>query len=113
MPGSAGISGNTAAPAGTSSAMSAPGDRGDDVERVAVLDLGRKLVQVAHVFLVQKDVQVHAHLIAVENLRLERWKLRAEIFERRLDGVTFRVDHRLAAGLLAQQGRNRNLDRHE
>src|SRR5262249_43461602 len=70
MPSSAGISGKTAAPSGTSgslsSAMSAPCDGGNDADLVAVLDGGGEVVEVADVLVVEVDVDEAAQLAVVE-----------------------------------------------
>src|SRR5205085_7753051 len=70
-PSSAGMSGKTAAPSGTSrsasSAISASGHRGDDAQLVAVLDGGGEVVEVANVLVVQVDVDEAAHLAVLKN----------------------------------------------
>src|SRR5579871_4301353 len=73
---SAGMSGKTAAPSGTSPrssssgsgasrATSASGHGGDDAQLVAVLDRGAEVVEVTHVLVVEVDVQKALDLGAV------------------------------------------------
>src|SRR5262245_17343595 len=70
-PNSAGISGKTPAPSGTSRlldlAMSAPGHGGNDAHLVAVFDRGGEVVEVADIFIIHIDVDEPPHLAVLED----------------------------------------------
>src|SRR5262245_66669484 len=100
MPSSAGISGKTAAPSGTSgssksSAMSAPCHRWDDVYLVAVLDGGVEVVQVADVLIVEVDVDEAPQLAVVEQPLRDARVLAAQVVEDALHGRATGLDRRL------------------
>src|SRR5260370_41133181 len=82
-PRSPGISGNTAAPSGTSrsasSDMSPSGHRRDDRQLVAVLDRRGQVVEVTHVLAIEIQVDVLPHLASVEQLGLKRAVLLARV----------------------------------
>src|SRR5262245_37137346 len=72
MPNSAGMSGKTAAPSGTScsgelpSDISASGHGGDDAQLVAVLQRGLEVVEVTDVLVVEVHVDEAAHLAVLK-----------------------------------------------
>src|SRR4051794_10928966 len=88
-PSSAGISGKTAAPSGTSGAgslISASRHRRDDGQLVAVLDRRVQRLQEADVLVVEVDVHELPELAVVEQARGERRVLGSEIVEDPLHG---------------------------
>src|SRR6516162_1276167 len=100
---SAGISGITAAPSGTSSscsAMLASGHGGDDGQLVAVLDGRGQVVEVTDVFLVEVQVHEPAHLTVLEDARRDTGGGRPEAVQHGLHRGAARLDDGLALGVL-------------
>src|SRR5947199_3713831 len=104
---SAGMSGKTAAPSGTSplsgsgasSATSASGHGGDDAQLVAVLDRGAEVVEVTHVLVVEVDVQEALELGAVEHALGDVGVLLAQLVEGRLHGAGGHLDDGVTGGV--------------
>src|SRR5436190_21508329 len=67
-----GISGRTAAPSGTSSsAISPSSDGGNDAQFVAVFDRRGEVVEIADVFVVERDIDEAADLAVVEDAAVD------------------------------------------
>src|SRR5579883_499890 len=78
----------------------------------AIGNLRVHLVEIANVFVVDKDVDVRPDLAVIEQLRPDCGVLPQEIVERGLHGPASHFDFRFTARLLAHRRRNLNLDRH-
>src|SRR5262249_130276 len=104
IPNSGGMSGKTAAPSGTSrgtsSAISAPGHRGNDAQLIAILDDRCQVIQVADVLVVQVDVDEAPHLAVLEQPWHDRRKLPPQVLEHTLHGSAGHFHRRLALGVL-------------
>src|SRR5438105_1293457 len=97
------MSGNTAAPSGTSDSpvpMSASGDRGNDAQLVAVLDGRGQVVKVANIFVIEVDVDESAHLPILEDTLGDRWELSCQVIQGTLYGASSNIDGCLALGML-------------
>src|SRR6516164_4651852 len=110
------MTGNTAAPSGTSSsdlaAILASGHGGDDRQFIAVLDGGGEIVEIPNIFVVKVKVNVLADLPPVEELGLECGKPLAEVIENRLHSGPRCFHHRLVVGLGSHWGGDVDFDRH-
>src|SRR4051812_41810837 len=110
MPSSSGMTGNTAAPSGTSSgvssrdaAMSPSRDGGNDGQLVAILDGRGEVVQVADVLVVEEQVDEPAQDALIEQALRDAGVLRAQGVEDSLHGRAGQLDHGLSVGVLAHR----------
>src|SRR5438105_368278 len=111
------MKGKTAAPSGTSegsaaSLMSASSHRGNDRQFVAVLDSCVEKVQVAHVLVIDVQIDESAHLAVLEQAAGDGGILRREGIKHGLDRMARDFNRRLALGMLPHRCRNLHLDSH-
>src|SRR5262245_50134191 len=91
----AGMSGKRAPPSGTSeSAMSAPGDRGNDAHLVAASQRGAEVVQVSDVLVIEVNVDEAPHLAVIEEALRDSRELIAQVAEQVLNRGAVRFHHR-------------------
>src|SRR3954449_3759933 len=101
------------APPGRRSGSSAAGDRGQDVELGALGDLGLEAVEEADVLAGHVDVDEAPQLAVVAAQAVaQRVVLAVERLEHLADGAALAADLGLAAGRVAQLGRQLDGDRH-
>src|SRR5207248_9922963 len=114
---SAGISGKTAAPSGTSpgvcsSFISTSSHRRDDRQLVAVLDRGVQIVEVADVLVVEVKVDEPPNLAVLHDALRDGRELLAKRVEHSLHGAAADFDDGLAFGVLAERGWYLDADGH-
>src|SRR5262245_2696334 len=92
---------------------SAPGDRGEDRDDVAVGDLGVELVEVPDVVVVDVDVhELVQRTVAVDQLALEARVRRHQLLEHLADGRAVGLDRGGAVRRGAEQGGKTYFDGH-
>src|SRR5438105_2693504 len=113
------MSGNTAAPSGTSAspvsssssrccAMSTSGDGGDDAQLVTLLHWRAEIVKIADVLVIEIDVDEAPKLAILEDPLRHRRELPAQSFEHCLHRASGNLNGRQAVGMLAQGRRYLN-----
>src|SRR5260370_17828267 len=97
IPSSAGICGNTAAPAGTSgadsSAISSSGHRGYDAQLIAIFDGRRQIVQIANILIIEVNVHEATHLTLFDDTFHDCGETSPQVFQRSLTCDTVLAHH--------------------